>query len=71
MSEQLLSVSGVTCDHGAHALDHYLSARDAVTDVRISLVPGASCQVNVSAHHPIDSQALGSAVEEAGYEVMP
>ncbi len=62
------SVTGMTCDHCARSVAEEVSFVDGVVDVDVDLASGV---VTVSSATPPDPSAIASAVEEAGYELMP
>src|SRR5262249_5316050 len=61
------AVHGMTCDHCVRAVTAELSALPGVAGVDVDLVSGA---VTVSASSPIDIDAVGSAIDEAGYQLV-
>jgi copper chaperone len=66
MTESTYTVTGMTCDHCAHAVTTELSGLDSVTKVDVDLTSG---QVLVVSDGPLDDAAVRAAVDEAGYEV--
>lgn len=66
----ILGVDGMTCGHCVHAVVTELNAIDGVTDVVVSLVPGATSQVEVSSMEPLDAHAVAAAIDEAGYTLV-
>ena len=62
-------VEGMTCGHCASRVTKMLSALPGVTGVRISLVPGASSTVTLTAGRPVPEAGVRTAIEEAGYRV--
>lgn len=67
---QVLSVTGMTCDHCVRAVTMELLAVPGVMSVDVSLDPDAVSQVSVIASTPLDEARLREAVLEAGYELV-
>ncbi len=61
-------VQGMSCGHCVNSVQSEVSAIDGVTAVDVDLTTG---QVSVTSDNPIDAVAVTTAVEEAGYEVVP
>jgi copper chaperone len=66
MSENTYTVTGMTCGHCVASVTEEISEIDGVTDVAVDLPTGA---VTVTSSTPVDSAAVRSAVEEAGYQL--
>ena len=66
MSESTYTVSGMTCGHCVASVTEEISEIDGVTDVAVDLPTGA---VTVTSSTPVDSAAVRTAVEEAGYQL--
>lgn len=64
-----LQVSGMTCGHCVGAVTSEVSKLSGVTDVQVTLVPGAVSTVAVRSKGPLDRAQLAEAVDEAGYEL--
>jgi copper chaperone len=64
-----LQVQGMSCSHCVSAVTKKLSALDGVTGVRVSLVPGGTSTVSLSADRPVPEAALRAAIEDAGYRI--
>ena len=64
------SVSGMTCAHCVTAVTQLVGALVGVTGVEIDLVAGGWSRVRVSADAPVTRDAVGAAVEEAGYQLV-
>lgn len=60
-------VQGMTCGHCASSVQSEVSSIDGVTAVDVDLATG---QLTVTSDTPVDPDAVRSAVEEAGYEVV-
>jgi copper chaperone len=63
------TVSGMTCGHCVTAVTEEVSALTGVTGVEIDLVAGGLSRLRVSADEPVAQDAVGAAVEEAGYHL--
>ena len=63
------TVSGMTCGHCVAAVTEEVSALTGVTGVEIDLVAGGLSRLRVSAEEPVTQDAVGAAVEEAGYHL--
>jgi copper chaperone len=64
---QIYRVDGMTCGHCVHAVITELNVLDGVTDVYVSLVPGATSTVEVSSDVSLDVAEVEAAIEAAGY----
>lgn len=64
------SVSGMTCGHCVAAVTEEVSALPGVTGVDVDLVKGGLSGVTVTSDEPLDVDAVRSAVDEAGYELV-
>jgi copper chaperone len=62
-------VSGMTCGHCVAAVTEEVGALAGVTGVEIDLVAGGLSRLRVSADEPVAQDAVGAAVEEAGYHL--
>jgi copper ion binding protein len=60
-------VAGMTCGHCVSSVQSEVSSIDGVTDVDVDLATG---RLTVTSDMPVDPDAVRSAVEEAGYEVV-
>lgn len=69
MVRQDVAVTGMTCAHCERAVIEEVSRIDAVTEVTVDLHPGGTSIVHVTSVEPVDPAAIGSAVQEAGYEI--
>ena len=63
------TVSGMTCGHCVAAVTEEVGALAGVTGVEIDLVAGGLSRLRVSAAASVTEQAIGAAVEEAGYQL--
>jgi len=59
-------VTGMTCEHCAHAVTGELQSLDGVSDVRVDLDPGGESAVTVSSAAPLTAEAVAAALDEAG-----
>ncbi len=69
MSEHLLRVTGMTCDHCIRAVTEELTRVPGVEHVAVDLVPGGVSQVSVEASTSVTQEQLAAAVVEAGYDI--
>nr|WP_238663277.1 heavy-metal-associated domain-containing protein [Kocuria carniphila] len=60
-------VEGMTCGHCAGRVTDALTALEGVQDVEIDLVAGDTSVVTVTSQRPMSTEAVRSAIEEAGY----
>ena len=63
-------VEGMTCGHCASSVTEELTTVDGVSEVHIDLVAGGGSTVTVTAEHPLSTEAVRTAVEEAGYTLV-
>jgi copper chaperone len=63
-----ISVSGMTCGHCVSAVTMELSLLPSVTEVDVDLETG---QVTVTSDAALDQAQLATAIDEAGYELVP
>jgi copper chaperone len=61
-------VTGMTCAHCQRAVTQEISAIDGVDTVTVDLASGT---VTVTAEKPVDRADIASAVDEAGYVLVP
>ena len=59
-------VTGMTCEHCAHAVSDELTALQGVSDVRVQLNPGGESDVTVTSDAPLPAEAVAAALDEAG-----
>ena len=64
----IYAVQGMTCDHCARAVTQELTKVESVEEVEVDLAAGV---VTVISSQPIDDGEVRSAVDEAGFEVVP
>ena len=62
----IYAVTGMTCEHCAHAVTEELSALDGVTEVSVALAPGGESKVSVTSAVPLAQQSVAAALDEAG-----
>ena len=62
----VLNVTGMTCGHCESAVTTELLKIDGVTNVDVDLTTGA---VTVDSESDLDAEEVGSAIDEAGYEL--
>ena len=61
-------VSGMTCGHCVSAVTMELSLLPTVTEVEVDLESG---QVTISSAAALEPAHLATAIDEAGYELVP
>jgi copper chaperone len=61
------TVKGMTCDHCVRAVSEEVAKVTGVSDVAVELDSG---RVTVTSVEPIDPEAVRTAVDEAGYELV-
>jgi copper chaperone len=66
MTKTTYTVTGMTCEHCVRAVTAELSTIHGVSSVAIDLPAGA---VSVQSVAPLDSGAVRTAVEQAGYQL--
>ncbi len=66
MSETVVTVAGMTCEHCVAAVRDEISKLPGVASVEVDLETGT---VRIAADPPPDRAALSAAVDEAGYEL--
>jgi copper chaperone len=66
MTTATYQVTGMTCDHCAHAVSGELSELAGVSDVTVDLHPGGQTVVTVTSKAPLTSEAVAAALDEAG-----
>ena len=66
MTTATYQVTGMTCDHCAHAVTEELTNLDGVRKVTIDLKPGGESAVTVASDAPLPDEAVAAALDEAG-----
>jgi copper chaperone len=66
MTTATYQVTGMTCEHCAHAVSGELSELAGVSDVTVDLRPGGQTVVTVTSKAPLTSEAVVAALDEAG-----
>ena len=66
MTATTYAVTGMTCEHCAHAVTEELAGLGGVAEVTVELVPGGASKVTVTSDAPLDEQAVSAALDEAG-----
>ncbi|MGH3278543.1 MAG: heavy-metal-associated domain-containing protein [Trebonia sp.] len=66
MRTSTYQVTGMTCEHCAHAVTGELAALDGVRDVTVDLHPGGESAVTVTSAAPLTEEAVAAALDEAG-----
>jgi copper chaperone len=67
MTAATYTIKGMTCGHCVDAVGAELDRLPGVTGVRVDLAAGTA---TVTSDQPLDPQAVHTAVDEAGYEVV-
>ena len=63
-----INVSGMTCGHCVSAVTMELSLLPSVTEVDVDLESG---QVTITSNTALEQAQLATAIDEAGYELVP
>lgn len=63
-----IKVSGMTCGHCVSAVTMELSLLPSVTEVEVDLESG---QVTITSDSALEQAQLATAIDEAGYELVP
>jgi copper chaperone len=63
-----INVSGMTCGHCVSAVTMELSLLPTVTEVAVDLESG---QVTITSDAALQQAQLATAIDEAGYELVP
>jgi copper chaperone CopZ len=66
MTSATYQVSGMTCDHCAHAVTGELKNLGNVIDVKVELVPGGLSTVTVTSDAPLAREQVEAALDEVG-----
>ena len=66
MTTTTYAVTGMTCEHCAHAVMEELSGLDGVSQVEVALVPGGESKVTVTSEATLTERAVAAALDEAG-----
>ena len=66
MTSTTYAVTGMTCEHCAHAVTEELSGLAGVSRVEVDLVPGGQSRVTVTSEAGLAEQAVAAALDEAG-----
>lgn len=67
MSTATYTVTGMTCAHCVASVTEELHELDGVSEVAVDLTSG---EVTVVSEAPLPDEAVKSAVEEAGYQLV-
>ncbi len=68
MSTSTYTVVGMTCSHCVNSVGSEIKQIPGVTDVQVDLASGA---VTVTSDQPVDRADIATAVDEAGYVLVP
>lgn len=66
MASATYQVTGMTCEHCAHAVSDELRNLTGVSDVAVELNPGGQSAVTVTSAAPLPADAVAAALDEAG-----
>lgn len=66
MTTATYQVTGMTCEHCAHAVSSELKSLDGVSGVRVDLDPAGQSAVTVTSLAPLPADAVSAALDEAG-----
>lgn len=66
MATRTYQVTGMTCAHCVHAVTEELAELPGVTGVSVDLVAGGESKVTVTSDAPLVTEAVASALDEAG-----
>jgi copper chaperone len=66
MTSATYQVTGMTCEHCAHAVSGELKNLGGVREVTVDLRPGGESAVTVTSDAPLTSAAVEAALDEAG-----
>ena len=66
MTTATYQVTGMTCDHCAHAVTEELENLGGVRRVTIDLKPGGESAVTVASDAPLPAEVVAAALDEAG-----
>ena len=66
MTTIIYPVKGMSCDHCVNAVTTELENLAGVASVTVDLVPEGVSRVTVASDRPLDDDAVGAALDEAG-----
>lgn len=66
MTSATYQVTGMTCEHCAHAVSDELRNLTGVSDVAVELNPGGQSAVTVTSAAPLPADSVAAALDEAG-----
>ena len=66
MTSMTYQVTGMTCEHCAHAVTEEIESLAGVSAVTVALVPGGESAVTVTSEAPLPTEAVAAALDEAG-----
>jgi copper chaperone CopZ len=66
MTSTTYAVTGMTCEHCAHAVTEELTRLGGVTAVTVDLVPGGESMVTLTSDARLAAEAVTAALDEAG-----
>ncbi len=68
MTETVYSVTGMTCEHCAQAVNRAITGVEGVREVAVDVAAG---RVVVHSDAVLPVEGVRAAIEQAGYELMP
>jgi copper chaperone len=66
MTSMTYQVTGMTCEHCVRAVTDEITSLDGVGAVTVALVPGGESAVTVTSDGPLATEAVATALDEAG-----
>jgi len=66
MTSMTYQVTGMTCEHCVRAVTEEIESLAGVSAVTVTLVPGGESAVTVTSDGPIATEAVATALDEAG-----
>jgi copper chaperone len=66
MTSMTYQVTGMTCEHCVRAVTEEIEGLAGVSAVTVTLVPGGESAVTVTSDGPIATEAVATALDEAG-----
>jgi copper chaperone len=66
MTSMTYQVTGMTCEHCVHAVTEEIESLAGVSAVTVTLVPGGESAVTITSDGPIPTEAVATALDEAG-----
>jgi copper chaperone len=70
MTTTIYLVAGMTCGHCVSAVTEEIGKLDGVTGMEVDLVAGGTSRVTVASTATPSDEAVATAVDEAGYDLV-